>query len=509
MSEGKIKILLEKYRDHPSILAKIEEFIENTLPKQIQSFMEREKRQETLTAYMESYINTFFSDPTTQFYYIATSNIFIHYTCGHYKIITEDEVWHTILSDISSKKVLMDWKYKVKTKIVKLIREQNIFHAIPESTTIQHILNFLTATFFNTKEQAKYFLTCMGDSILKKNLGFIHFIDPKYKSFISNIQDCCYFLFNNTITPIESFKYRYHEHTYSTCRFLYFDRAPSFDQYWHQFLKSYILDIIIVSCHYSNRFLNSDHYITHYCHDIAVQDYTLYLKDKTETQVAQEFLTSYIITQDGNNNLNISWNNMYFLWKQYLMTKHYPNFIFKETLKVILMNKLSFDTKKSAFINVSSIHLKYVRFFTEFCDSTISDASNGNFEIGELCSIYKDWLKIHHSRERYLQEHKMIALLQYFYPKYIITEQKYINNISCSLWDKKQDIQESIAYIKKNGGAVGSQSFYQMYKLYCDTVKKIPHAYTVSKKYFESVIRIIIPSTYVLGDTIIESYWKS
>ena len=103
----------------------------------------------------------------------------------------------------------------------------------------------------------------------------------------------------------------------------------------------------------------------------------------------------------------------------------------------------------------------------------------------------------------------MIVLLQYFYPKYIITEQKYINNISCSLWDKKQDIWTSLAYMKKNGGVVGSQSFYQMYKLYCDTVKKIPHTYTVSKKYFERVIRIIIPSTYVLGDTIIESYWKS
>ena len=73
---------------------------------------------------MNIYIEAFFSDPATQFYYVSPSNIFIHYTNGHYKIVSEDEIWHTILSDISSKKVLVDWKYKVKTRIIKLIRER-------------------------------------------------------------------------------------------------------------------------------------------------------------------------------------------------------------------------------------------------------------------------------------------------------------------------------------------------------------------------------------------------
>ena len=105
---------------------------------------------------------------------------------------------------------------------------------------------------------------------------------------------------------------------------------------------------------------------------------------------------------------------MYFLWKEYLKAHDFPNIIFKESLKTNLMNTLTFNDDKGSFIKVSSIYLKYVQFFRKFWDETIFDASNNIFEIGELCSIYKDWLKNNHPGVKYLPEHKMIALIQYF-----------------------------------------------------------------------------------------------
>ena len=506
MAEKKIKELSVRYKDRPLILSKIDDYVENQLPKLIQTFIEREKRQEMLTTQMTNYINAFFSDPQTQFYYIGISNIFIHHTENHYKIIPEDDIWHTILSDISSKKVLMDWKYKVKTKIVKLIREKEIFHSIPESSTIQYILNFLQSTFFKTREQAKYFLTCMGDSILKKNTGFIHFIDPQYKPFINYIQESCFFFFNNTITPIDSFKYRYHEHDYKRCRLLYFDILPPFHEYWYPFLKSHILDLIVVSCHYSIRFLNSDNYIINYCHDAKIQDHTLYLKSKNAAQIVDDFITSYLIVGTSQNTLSITWNDMYFLWKEYLKAQYFPNILFKENLKENLIQKLSFNTDTSSFLHVSSIHLNYVRVFGRFWNTTINDISNNNFEIGELCSIYKDWLKINHPREKCLQENKMMSLIQYFYPQYEICDQKYISNISSTLWNKKRDIRQTLEMLKKT--VVGSRNFYQMYVIYCEYAKKKPFTYIVSKKYFENAIRELISPQYVVGDTIDEAYWS-
>ena len=506
MAEKKLQMLLDQYKESPSILQKIEEFIDNSLPKQILNVVEKEKRHELLTSKMEMYITTFFSDPNTQFYYISTSNIFIHYIDEHYKIISEDEIWHTILSDISSKKVLLDWKYKVKTRIIKLIREKDIFHSIPESATIQYVLNFLTSSFFKTKEQSKYFLTCIGDSILKRNNGLMHFINPIYKPFITNIQDSSYFLFNNTISLVDSFKYRYHEHNYETSRLLHFDRLPPLGEYWQQFTKTYILDIIIVACHYSNRFLSSDKYLVHHCNDNSLQEYAMYLKDKTQDNIVQDFIDSYLIVDDSYENLSITWQNMYFLWKEYLKAHDFPNIIFKESLKTNLMNTLTFNDDKGSFIKVSSIYLKYVQFFRKFWDETIFDASNNIFEIGELCSIYKDWLKNNHPGVKYLPEHKMIALIQYFYSQHQITNEKYINNISSTLWNKKEDIKQSLFKMKQR--FTDSQNLYQMYEFYCNFIKKEGFIYTAGKKYFENTIKELISVEYFSGDTVITDYWK-
>ena len=507
MAEKKLNAILLQYKDNPIILQKIDNFIGNILPKQINGFLEKEKRLELLSSHMKMYIESFFSDPATQFYYVPTSQIFIHYIDGHYQIVSEDDIWHTILSDISSKKVLVDWKYKVKTRIIKLIREKDIFSSIPESQTIQHILNFLTSSFFKTKDQSKYFLTCMGDSILKKNNSVIHFVDLPYKRFITNIQESSYFLFNNSISLIDSFKYRFHKHNYEISRLLHFDRVPPFDEYWHQFLKTYILDIIIVACHYSKRFLNSDTFLLNHCNDAALQEHTLYLKDKSFDRVAQDFLDSYIISDNNSSNLSITWHNMYFLWKEYLQIHNFPNIIFKENLKSILREKLPFQEGDNTFRNVSSIYLKYVQFFRKYWDATIYDTSDNVFEMSELCSMYKDWLKDKQSTVKCLPEHKMIALIQYFYPQRIITEGKYVNNISSTLWDKKKDITQSLEAMKQC--FLDSRNFYQMYEFYCNYVKKRSYPYTASKKYFVNTIKECIPGEYFSGDTIMKHYWKS
>jgi len=278
----------------------------------------------------------------------------------------------------------------------------------------------------------------MGDSILKRDHSLIHFVDPSYKPFISNIQVSSYFLFNNSISLIDSFQYRFHEHDYAVSRLLHFDRVPPFDEYWHQFLKTYILDIIIVACHYSKRFLNSDKYLINHCNDAVLQEYTFYLKNKSYDKIAQDFMDSYIIIDDTNSNLSITWHNMYFLWKEYLQINNFPNIIFKERLKSILIEKIAFRKTDNTFINVSSIYLKYVQFFRKYWDDTIYDVSNNGFEMSELCSMYKDWLKDNQPNVKCLPEYKMIALIQYFYPQLTITEGKYVNNISSTLWNKKR-----------------------------------------------------------------------
>ena len=48
------------------------------------------------------------------------------------------------------------------------IKEQSLFNTIPESATVQYVINFFTPTLFDTKEDVKHFMALIGDNILNK-----------------------------------------------------------------------------------------------------------------------------------------------------------------------------------------------------------------------------------------------------------------------------------------------------------------------------------------------------
>jgi len=511
MAMHHLQQVLKKYKDQPNILQKIDDFMEHKFPKQVSAFVEKELRRQLLEAATEKYITSFFNDPNTQFYYISASNTFIQYDGKHYLPVKEDGIWYMILSDITAKSVLLDWKYKVKTKIIKNIKERNLLTSIPESDTIQFVLNFLVPCYFSTKEEAKYFLTCLGDNIFKKNEKCVQIFNSNCKSFIGTIQDNCYYHFKNSINPIDSFKYRYSDMEATESRLLNLKKgAVEFDGYWKHFLKTYILDIIAVSCHYSTRFENSDNYIEKYCHHEEVRGHILYRHNNSDEKIVQDFIDIYIVKGKNDVQSSMPWDDLYFLWKEFLKTFHYPSFVVKDKLKKHLIHKLEYDASGNVFKNISSKYLKYVRLFSLFWKETISDASNNLFEVSEICILYNDWIKERLPHEKCLYEKRMFSIIQYFYPQYQIDNSKYIRNISCTLWDKGADIQKALAYLKcyflpEKGKVV---SFYDIYKLYCEYTKQQNLKYIASKKYFEGELRKIIPSNFLSGDVIDYAFWK-
>ena len=510
MAMEHLRLLLKKYENKPKILQKINNFMEHKFPKQVSAYVDKELRKETLELETDKYISAFFNDPNTQFYYILASNTFIQYDGEHYLPVNEDEIWYMILSDITEKSVLLDWKYKVKTKIIKNIKERNILTSIPESDTIQFVLNFLAPCYFSTKEEAKYFLTCLGDNIFKKNVKQFNILNAKCKSFINAIQENCHYHFKNTINPIESFKYRYLEGEGNESRLLKLNIAQELDGYWKHFLKESILDIIAVSCHYSTRFENADNYIEKYCHHEDVRGHILYRHNNSDKQIVQDFIDIYIVK--GNNEVKSSmhWDDLYFLWKEFLKTFDYPSFFVKDKLKKYLINNLEYDASNNIFKNISSKYLKYVRLFGLFWKETIHDASNNFFEISEICILYNDWIKERLPNEKCLNEKKMFSIIQYFYPQYQIDNSKYIRNISCTLWNKSADIKKTLEYLKcyylpQKDKVV---SFYDIYKSYCNYAKEYALKYIASKKYFEGELRKLIPSDFLSGDGIDYAFWK-
>ena len=261
---------------------------------------------------------------------------------------------------------------------------------------------------------------------------------------MSYLQDNCYFLFKNIINPIDSFKYRYHNHQYSKCRLLHFNPSVEFDIYWKHILKFNILDIIIVACHYSLRYGSSDKYLQ--IHHSNIKSHILYLKDRNNETIVSDFIKHYLIKVD--NKFTISWNDMYYLWKDYLREYNFPILMFKERFKTLLIENLTYNKDEEQFINVSSKHLKYVSLFCEWWSKNIYDCSNNHYEVSELCFIYNNWLQSK-SETKHLTENKIFSIIQYFYPNYKIENAKYILNISCISWNKQEDIMNFVNNLKQ------------------------------------------------------------
>ena len=191
----KIQNLMEKYSNNTHVYSKLNNYILNQLPDLLEnaekSQIEREKRkkqlEENTLIFIENFINT------NDYYYNNSSEIYFEYKNNSYTIVKEDDITHNILTTISNDVALRDWKYKIKISILKKIKERNIFNSIPESDTIQNIIQKFYPNIFDTRIECKYFITIIGDILLKKCTNN-YIISPKIKDLLKELDKQSYML---------------------------------------------------------------------------------------------------------------------------------------------------------------------------------------------------------------------------------------------------------------------------------------------------------------------------
>ena len=528
-----IKELFEKYQDNDYVIQRINSHM-NNLPNIIENeyknYEKKLNRNNYLSNEQQIFIQVFLSK--NQYFYLNNNSCFYEYNGKNYKIIKEDDIIHKLLSTISKDRILLEWKHKTKNNIIKLIKERNLFTSIPETDTIQNILNMLYPTIFSSKNQAKYFLTIIGDNILKKNNHIIFLVTQKIKKILIELDNIAFnAIGNSSIT--NNFMTKYHEnHSYENYRVIKMNQSISIDV-WKDILKKIGLNLLCVSCHYSNRYENSDNYIDNKS-DEELKNYSYYLKNNTQQQIIDNFCLKYIKI-DEINNCKIEWKNLHFVWKQFLSSSCLPNMIYSNTLKNIFKERYNYNEINDSFINITSKYLPIQSDFIKFWETTINfseksknqdisnDLENQNtfeeiftnedeLEIDEICSLFKLWVK--QTNENLLtngniSEETVIKILKHFFPSIEIIEDKYVINVSCNLWNKNNDIGLSFDFIKdqiKNNYTLALISFedaYNYYYKYCNLNK---HKFVVSKRYFEKYLYFKFED-HVVYEKFIETQW--
>ena len=490
--------LFEKYKDNAVMQDKIKTYICERLPIKLDAIekdiITRTNRKEYLNQISETFISNFLNNQDQAFFYIPVSNLFIIYKNYHYSIVNEDEILNQIFKQLRNKKELFPWKHKIKNNIMKKIKENYVLNHIPESETIQKVINIIMYGLKINKEYAKYILTIFGDNLLKSSNN-VYFTSPQTKKWFENISDYCYCYLKHSRNLISNIKFKYYYHDFVNCRLLNLKNYVSIDNENYTTIKDNILDILCVSAHYSTRFNSADNFLLEYCNDDSIKNYSLYLKNNTKHDIVQYFKNDYL-EETNDTQLFINNNNMVFIWKEFLKENNLPLILFSNELQTYL--KLEFDEKNDSYAGLTSRKLNHVRLFNNFWSKYIyQDEKEQDFKISEIIRIYN-----HRNPNNKLTEDYAISIIEHFYNKEIVDD-KFIHGINCLLWNKSKEIEQAISSYNKNTDI----SILDLYKYYCSYSKEKGCEYIVTKQYFEKHISEIIPEYYCLNDYICSEYW--
>lgn len=497
--------------DKSAIYDKIQYYICTQMKVVICNFNTELIKKMDLTTEQDYFVELFLNQ--NKYYYLSNTEKFIHYDNMNYKLVSEDDLLQLILTTISKDaKLLAPWKQRTKNVIMKRIKQNNLLVSIPESDTIQMILSLLT-DIFNSKDEVKYFLTILGDNILKKNTNLIHIMDYNIKEFVNNINDYCQAIIG--CNCINTIKYKFYDHIFSNTRL--FNNRINFHNNtdWKNTMNgSLAIALFTVACHYSNKYKNSDNCLYENNTDESIIDHIFYLKDLTSDNIIADFINKYIeitlkpheiknkIISSSIDITQINMKDMLYLWKRYLDNQKIPNVVFSNTFKteiIKIFNEYYYEDLDS-FIGLSSKHLPNTQLFLEYWNNNIEEelCDDYKFEVSEIISLFKIWLQTNYNTNINLSEKKVIDIIQYFYPDNTIIDNKYVSFIKHKMWNKDNDIVKTVdAFIDEvlstNYNATGKKlAIYDIYNHYCNH-----YALIVSKKYFENVIKTKWEEKYI------------
>jgi len=322
----------------------------------------------------------------------------------------------------------------------------------------------------------------------------------------------------------QTFKHKYHDHDYKDCRIITINDFVKSELIYNAIISQNGLNILCVACHYSERYGSSDNYVTNYSNDTDLMCNVFYLKNNLQSDIIHKFIEEFLAKEPSNPNINlerntqITWRDMQYLWKNFLESKKLPSIMFLQTLKTQLITNLSsyYNESTDSFVGICSKHLPEIQKFLSFWEETvIMDENELDFEIEEIIVLFRMWCNTNHEITTNLNDKQILDLIAYFYPHIEINDDKYIQKIKNSLWDKQFTIQISLDNMKttinEEKGSRNNISIYESYKYYCKFSSTINNSTTkliVSKSFFEKYVFDNL-SQYIIDSKFISSDWFS
>jgi hypothetical protein len=301
---------------------------------------------------------------------------------------------------------------------------------------------------------------------------------------------------------------------------------------WKEILYKIGLDLLCVSIHYSNRYGNADNYVNTKA-DEDLKQYVFYLKNSTTETIVNKFMNDRL-QHSTTMNTKIEWKNIHFIWKQFCSDMFLPNMIYSNTLKGMIkeLKKDDYNEKEDCLMNYTSKYLPIESDFIHFWENTmtscfineeagIATTTWDELEIEELSMLFKYWVKTNNQSQTQPQnsvilsngnisEENILKILNHFFPNTTILENKYVIGISCILWNKSNDILNSLGFIKQqiekqnNMSLISFSDAYNYYVKYTSSNQN--QKFIVSKLYFEKYLKMKMHEN-IVHENFIDANW--
>ena len=501
------------------LIIHLKDILPNALDNEHKTHVENERRKELLEQELHSFQTYFLA--TNLLYFSPTNSSFYLYDGVNYKHIKEDDIIYKVLSTVTyDNKDLIDWKHKTKVSLIKKIKERTLLkNIIPETATIQKVLNMLAPNHFRTRNEAKYFLTCIGDNIMKKTSDVTYYVSPSSRQKITELERMCSIVLGiNNIK--NNFVSRYNENvSMQKCRLIKMRKGNGMYDSWVDILRTDGLNLLCVAVHYSTSHGSGDKFLDK---REELCDYALFLKNNSQESIVNKFCKEYIQV-DTDDTINVTskaksvmtWRNLQYIWKCYLSNKSIPSVVYVNTLKGMLTAKYKYDDKSDSFLNITSRFIPTVSDFILFWNNSVVDCDvndEKDYEVDELCALYHKYVKHNPlicSTTGRIVEEDILNILRFYFPDIEIIENKYVMNIDCSIWDKHVDIISSLESARSHFGKEKETmedktiAFDELYKFYLRTRTT---EFTMSKSYFEKFIDKYLKK-YVVYSRVISGDW--
>jgi hypothetical protein len=450
-------------------------------------------------------------------FYVSSNNTYYLYDGISYTVISEDHLNYLILTSIKQYggTMLTHCKYKTKNAMLRKVKERPLWKSIPESVTIQTVLACLYPSCFDTKEEAKYFCTIIGDNLLKKyseeeGLYFLvisNKLKPK-KMFIELDAYVSSATGINSVTTNLVTKYHLNYH-YEQCRVIQINN----DLFNHNYISNHIIDFLCVCAYYSERYQNSENYIIS-CGNEMFFEKILFMKGKTNQDVFKIFCDECIEENfydddddddETKQSSYMEWKTIHYIWKLFIQRKNIPNIIYSHKLKELLKEKYDYYSEIDSFKGLTSKWLPNTKRFLDFWVSTVTNDDTSELEIEEIAALFK----LYTNNTISLSEEEIIKILKHYFNTEII-DKKYILNLSCNLWDKNNDIAQTLIsfkdYCNKKKIKTTLITFETVYTFYIKQKQVGTNKIYISKRYFEKYMDEYLED-YIVIEKCINSNW--